>query len=383
MKYISVCESFNTVVENTESSNYKYYRYRKISDDLISGLFLEDSINHIIPEHKLNYSNKRISEASTSMIDYILYRTKDSKNNKAIISRDDFCFFLHLNKGLVGLCLKTLTNAGIISISRKGTINGVNVITIYHNKVKEIENKGREIEKKKQDEYLNKKYQVIEESKQRIINNQNKIKAKKKDSTWSKEKVEAVNKMAFDEVNEKDVHNTGLHSYDRLLIQILSKAWFRYTGKKLNWNSLMLNKIRKTLTGSSLSEENPTRCYIELGYNLIPQKLIDVIKYITSIWFRPLTECRSYNFELMFTDAYNKKFNQVMPIIYNESSYFDLYKNPKDMEDFNFYKDRVDTTIRYRLKKNSFNHLTPRQNNELYFIASPFYKEKLKEKIFI
>ena len=376
----------NAVLNSSNTQNiqdYEFHSFRKISFDIETGLHVENSINLIIPNQKLTFSKKRIIEAATIMIDYILYRTKDSKDNKAIISRDDFCFFLHLNKDLVGYALKALTNAGIISISRKGTINGVNVINIYHNKVKEIENKGREIEKKKTDEYLKRKYKVIEESKQRIINNQNKIKAKKKDSTWSKEKVEAVNEMAFDEVNEKDVHNTGLHSYDRLLIQILSKAWFRYTGKKLNWNSLMLNKIRKTLTGSSLSEENPTRCYIELGYNLIPQKLIDIIKYMTSIWFRPLTECRSYNFELMFTDAYNKKFNQVMPIIYDESSYFDLYKDPKDMEDFNFYKGKVDTSIKYRLKKNSFNHLTPRQNNELYFIASPFYKEKLKEKIFI
>lgn len=158
-------------------SNYKWESFKALPIGLARGLLLLDNeVHNIFSENLLiHYNNKKLSLIAALIADYILYRTRYNPDHKSTICSKDIKFFLKMNKNEVFYGLKVLKNAGIISTTRKGNINGINSITLNEERMKEIEPKGVNLEEKEKQEYLNQRSKEIAESIQRIINNQRKI----------------------------------------------------------------------------------------------------------------------------------------------------------------------------------------------------------------
>lgn len=168
----------NDVSSVTCSNHYKWNSFEAISQDFIEGLLIENETNPIFPNTKL--SNKYLAEISARLISKFLYLIETSDKDTVIISRRHLCSLLKLDKNLIGYCLRTLENAGILSSTRKGTINGTNKYSVNKDRLKEIENKGTIILSEEIQEIAMREVKILEDSRQRIIANQEKIKAKKK-----------------------------------------------------------------------------------------------------------------------------------------------------------------------------------------------------------
>ena len=378
----------NDISSVTFSNHYKWNSFEAISQDFIEGLLIENENNPIFPNTKL--SNKYLAEISARLICKFLYLIETSDKDTVIISRRHLCSLLKLDKNLVGYCLRTLENAGILSSTRKGTINGANKYSVNKDRLKEIENKGTIVLSEEMHEIAMREAKILEDSRQRIIANQEKIKAKKK-TEWPEERTKAINEMAYDEIelDQEDTHSTGLHFYDRFLIQIISKAYYRYTGEVLEWNPLMLNKIRKTLTEESLTTSSPLKVYDHLSAIISsPQKIIDIVKFMTSIWFVPLTRCYSSVFEMRFADAYNRGIKYIIYQITGKSyeSSYELFNVPEALEDNEYYLNKVNVNrnskYKTRARDNVFNHINPDKLSGHYVnhpTIRPYLLEELKE----
>lgn len=348
---------------------FKWENSISFSLEFERGLLTEDKTNPIIPITE-NFSKKKLAEIATFIVGALINETSKVNKPSIIISRKDLCFILKVSKPLINYGLKVLLNAEAINISRKGTINGTSIVSLNNERLSEIENIGREIFLKEEKELSEKKKESLEKDKKKIEYN---LYRKKANARWSKEKTEAINKMAYGVIEDEDKYNTDLIFEERCLIQILSKAWLRFSGYILKWDYMMFNKVRATLIGKMEKFHSKEEYINNFRINTPAQKLIDIVKFMTSVWFDALTECNTLTFELMFMDAYNKGFKNIIETFY-EKSYESVYSlNPSIPEDFEYYKNKVDveninSKVKQRPRKNPFNNINIHINpgNKLY-----------------
>lgn len=372
-------------VTNQVSNNfYEWQLYKFYPYAVTSGLLLEDKINPIIP--KTNMSKNHLAEISSKMLNDIISLMRKFSDSNPIINRKYFKFSSNINSNLVGYGYRVLKNAGIITLSRKGTIKGANRISVNFSRLKEIEDKGVEFEKNRYKEYVLEEKEIIEKSKKQIAENKTRIENK-----WSFERSEAINKMAFSKLTpdtiEIDMYNTGLQTWERIMVIIITKAWYRYTGNILKWDLRMFNKLKSTIAETSLKETSPEDMYRIFSNNFKLQRIIDTVKLTASIWLRPLTECNSKKFELMFADAYNKGLRYIAPTFYNLYSLYSQYdplklinfyneKGIHDFEDKDYYFRETNFSIKTRLKRNEFNYIDIFNHKEIYSKVVPKYELK-------
>lgn len=364
------------------------------------GLLLQ-SLDFTIFQNKADkYS---ILDTAACIVDYLLLNSKTLSTNRFVISLKEFSSTLNKNTHLITYGLTLLKNAGVISITRKGIINGTNSIILNEEKLEEIENNGRHILKEEilEREKINK--ENLEKDKIKIRDNQARM-------VWDKERTLAINKMAYSSYEdiEKDTYNTRLYLPERFLISYISKGWYRFTGKIIRWDYKMFLTIRKIVAERNFDKKEKESFYRSLSTNCNPQKLIDIVKFATSIWFKPLTESNSCAIEMIFKDAYNKGFEKLVPFIYKnekgiaDKTYESLY--PFNMnsylelpsEDTEYYKQPVSKVLavlnkeikeeelrKNRLKRNPFNDIDPNDRDyRITHIVALINNKSLKEKLF-
>lgn len=364
------------------------------------GLLLQ-SLDFTIFQNKADkYS---ILDTAACIVDYLLLNSETLSTNRFVISLKEFSSTLNKNTHLITYGLTLLKNAGVISITRKGIINGTNSIILNEEKLEEIENNGRHILKEEilEREKINK--ENLEKDKIKIRDNQARM-------VWDKERTLAISKMAYSSYEdiEKDTYNTRLYLPERFLISYISKGWYRFTGKIIRWDYKMFLTIRKIVTERNFDKKEKESFYRSLSTNCNPQKLIDIVKFATSIWFKPLTESNSCAIEMIFKDAYNKGFEKLVPFIYKnekgiaDKTYESLY--PFNMnsylelpsEDTEYYKQPVSKVLavlnkeikeeelrKNRLKRNPFNDIDPNDRDyRITHIVALINNKSLKEKLF-
>ena len=344
-----------------------------------------------------------ILDTATDIVDYLLLNSEALYTNKFVISLKEFSSILNKNIHLITYGLTLLKDAEVISITRKGVINGANSIILNEEKLEEIENNGRHILKEEilEREKINK--ENLEKDKIKIRDNQARM-------VWDKERTLAINKMAYSSYEdiEKDTYNTKLYLPERFLISYTSKSWYRFTGKIIRWDYKMFLTIRKIIAERNFDKKEKESFYRSLSANCNPQKLIDIVKFATSIWFKPLTESNSCAIEMVFKDAYNKGFEKLVPFIYKnekgiaDKTYESLY--PFNMnaylelpsEDIEYYKQPVSKVLavlnkeikeeelrKNRLKRNPFNDIDPNDRDyRISHIVALINNKNLKEKLF-
>lgn len=364
------------------------------------GLLLQ-SLDFTIFQNKADkYS---ILDTAVCIVDYLLLNSETLYTNRFVISLKEFSSILNKNIHLITYGLTLLKDAGVISITRKGVINGANSIILNEEKLEEIENNGRHILKEEilEREKINK--ENLEKDKIKIRDNQARM-------VWDKERTLAINKMAYSSYEdiEKDTYNTKLYLPERFLISYTSKSWYRFTGKIIRWDYKMFLTIRKIIAERNFDKKEKESFYRSLSANCNPQKLIDIVKFATSIWFKPLTESNSCAIETVFKDAYNKGFEKLVPFIYKnekgiaDKTYESLY--PSNMnaylelpsEDIEYYKQPVSKVLavlnkeikeeelrKNRLKRNPFNDINPNDRDyRISHIVALINNKNLKEKLF-
>ena len=361
-----------------EINLFEWQQTREFSLFFIKGLI--DVITKQEIKEQKNINIKYAAKAASEILNYILNKIQHKgKYNYVIISSKEIEFETLIQKNVISSALSLLRKAGCISTDRK-SINGNNKYYINTFRIKEIEAAGKIIDEQERKLFYNERSEVLKESVIKIKEN------KSKNFKWSKEKADAINKMAYDKIIDEDVYNTGLLKCEREIIQHISKAWFKYTNDYLIWDYKMFNKIRFVIAGDYLKNfKNKTSYYYNLILQANPQKLEDIVMFIHSIWFRPLTGCSSSVVEIMFTDAWNKGFKKIVPLLYDASSYEGLYKGESFPKDYDkFYEVKINP-LRKRvvLSRNLFNDINPNDKDyRIRDIVSSIPFKNVREKLF-
>lgn len=367
----------------------------------IKGLYSEEESKSIISQLTVN---KNVTlKVAFSIVDYLIFNSDILYTNRYIISIKDFCNALYEDKNSIILGLDFLKQVGIISTSRKGMLNGANSIILNEERLIEILEKGKEVGKEEVLEREKSKQEKFKKDKQRVNDNQARM-------VWDKERTLAINKMAYSSYEdiEKDTYNTRLYPSERFLISYTSKSWYKFTGEILRWDYKMFLTIRKSIADRNFDKKEKESFYRSLNSNCNPQKIIDLVKFTTSIWFKPLTEANSCAVEMRIKDACNKGFEKLVPFIYKnekgiaDKTYESLY--PFNMnaylelpsEDTEYYKQPVSKVLavlnkeikeeelrKNRLKRNPFNDIDPNDRDyRISHIVALINNKSLKEKLF-
>lgn len=375
----------NKITRDTNPKNKSNNKY--FSDNRIKcikyGLLLEDEINSIFPENT-NLSKNRLAEVTSLLIDYIYYRTKEYST--PIISREEFSFYLEINKTLVGYGLRIAKRIGVIDVSRKGTINGTNIFILDLYELNKLEEKGKEYLNNKSSNFEDQKRNDLNRDIEKIIKNKTPkvLKEEKDKNYWSKKQTEAINKMAYASLDEiksgSDPYHTGLSTFSQIIIQFISKTYYKYNYRPLEWNYYTFNKIIYALLQREIDISDVQSYESELAWRCIPQKLIDTVKFVFSKYFRTITKCESNEFGIMFMDAYNRGLHNISRALYKrdvEKVY--SFENMNDYEDFEYYSGSVD--VNEKIKRRAFNNINSIDINDYWSdgIRSYLSKEELEE----
>ena len=350
------------------------------------GLLEENKVNTIF-HSSTNLSDKSLANITAKIVIFILNRTQEYST--PIISREELSYYLNTNTTLIGHGIRVAKAAGIIDVTRKGTLKGTSKIILDTFRLNEIEKKGRDFLENQSIEFENYKKEKLEHHKQDIDKyfsiKYGVVSKWSKVPEWSKEKTEAINKMAYDSpkdiINGEDPYKTGLSVFEQIMIQIISKAYLKYNKKPLYWNSSMFNVIKCTLIGHSLEDCKEEDIEKELSIKCIPQKLIDIVKFIFSDLFKPSTKCDSELFEVKFKYAVDLAFNNAAKVLY-ENKEDKIYNDKYNYEDMDYYSNVVNLEEGIVLKRNPFNSLfsnrNPRaQSSHDFLISLPKdYQEK-------
>ena len=358
----------NVVFDYTTIQNYKIFL-----NGFEKGLQQED-IDSLLS--KKNYDKLKSIESASLIIDYLIYNLNKLSTNRFIISIKDFSIALNRDKNFISGGLFLLKKCKAVSISRKGMINGNTSIILNLERVIEIENKGIEIIDKEIEEREIRTLKTFKEVEQRVKENKRIIEEGKK-KVWSEEKSLAISKMAYSDLESiyEDSFNTGLDIVEKLMISFISKAWYRYTGFIIRWDYRIFLTVRKALIRAS-TKNMPQDLYINLlRTNCCPQKIIDIIKFTSSIWYTPITESTSKIFAAKFSIACNNGFKKMNDLLYSlegkkdPSFLYNEYYRYDTFEDETYYKNSVDSALKLlegeqlkvkpRLKKNPFNDIDP------------------------
>lgn len=328
---------------NPDNYNVEYNSFVRVSDGFIK------SFNQFV-SRKCGVDNRAVVAAYLLSIVDNQIRFQHRENHSAIISREDF-----LERGLEGktltFCINKLKAMGVIDTSRKLEVDGVNVYFINYEKLEEYEKEGNTQYK----ESLAESKEKRKETKEKSIE---KIKSNLESHSWTKEQVNNINKMAYDESTEEDVYNTGLTFYERTFIQLISKAYKLYSGKQICWTHALFNGARMHCMGISKKKFTGTQEeYESLFYQLCkPQKLIDAIKLLSSKHFEKLTNCNSNVFWHRLNAAMQYVSSQkVTDILYGKYTFRGRYYEGDRgtvCEDVKYYRYKVDPNANIRIKGN-------------------------------
>lgn len=371
-----------------KKSNNRYFSDNRIKC-IKYGLLLEDEINSIFPENT-NLSKNRLAEVTSLLIDYIYYRTKEYST--PIISREEFSFYLEINKTLVGYGLRIAKRIGVIDVSRKGTVNGTNIFILDLYELNKLEKKGKNYLNNKSSNFEDKRRNNLNRDIEKIIKNKTPkvLKEEKDKNYWSKKQTEAINKMAYASLEEvkdgSDPYHTGLSTFSQITIQFISKTYYKYNYKPLEWNYYTFNKIIYALLQREIDISDVQSYESELAWRCIPQKLIDTVKFVFSKYFRKITKCESNEFGIMFMDAYNRGLHNISRALYKDKVE-EVYssKNIENYENKEYYKSKVD--INKKIKLRAFNNINSIDINDYWsggirsYLSDEDFKEaKIKQE---
>ena len=343
----------------------KDYKYASV-DFITTGLLEENKVNPIF-HSSTNLSPKSLAKATAKVVEFILNKTQEYST--PIISREEISYYLGINTTLVGHGIRVAKAAGLIDVTRKGTLKGTSKIALDLSRLTEIERKGRNLLERQAAEFEDYKKEKLEHHKQDIDKyfsiKYGVVSKWSKVPEWPEEKTEAINKMAYgsprDITTGKDPYKTGLSIFEQLMIQIISKSHLRYNKKPLYWNSSMFNVIECTLIGHSLEDCEEADIEKELSVKCIPQKLIDIVKFIFSDLFKPTTKCDSELFEVKFKYAVDIAFDKAAKVLY-ENKEDKIYNDKCNYEDIDYYSNAVNLGERTISKRNPFNSLFSNRN---------------------
>ena len=298
--------------------------------------YLIYSIEESRPEFKAdakkeldNFTNMNVILA-VSLLSYFIFLNRVGRR---LCSYADIKFNLRLPQHQISKCIQLLKKNKLISVSRKGNVNGTLNVNVNNERVEELAQRGKEIFNEIKPCFVDYRKEETAKAIKKIESNC----CKKKSMRIS----EAANLIAYEEITQNDIHNTGYSFKYRQIIQIISKAHFKFFKKKLVWNDLMAWRVFKLLAEVPHSDANQ-EAY--LGFYAKPQRLADIVEFMSQVDFMKEAQCSSTKFELMFENAIKelykfqmKKYGKTYDHYYNEFGHDYL-------EDKNYYLNKVDTS---------------------------------------
>lgn len=303
----------------------------------------------IIEKYNNGKPDSRYISALT-ILDYIGSKIKFQQrlNKSAIVSREELEGELFISGKTLTFCLNLLENTGLVESTRQRSINGVKFYKINYNVWYNLAREGKKLRKCSQEDRSARSHQILEES-------INKINKNLKSKFWTGEQLEAINKMAYDRITEEDVYQTALNIYERLIIQLISKSFTLYTGRKLLWSIQIFNGIRKQITDVSKTnyKDNPEE-YVKIeAKTCVPQRLIDIGKFLACKNFNVLTKYHSNTIGLCMIEA-DKNLSKIIPILYSKNETADDYYKAlgNEFENKDYYLNPVEVDSNFKVFKN-------------------------------
>lgn len=314
--------------------------FAKVDIYLLETISRKENNGELIPDSR--YSN------AVLILDYINSKIKfqNKEDNSAIISRDDITLSTLISGKTLTFCLNLLERLGLIESSRVGNLNGVKSYKVNSKLLKEMIEEGKTTKTEEYKKFNEKQKQIREETVKKIISNN------EKSNHWSKLQTDLINQMAYDDITMEDKYNVHLNIYERLMIQLISKSYYRYSGEKINWTYRIFNGVRKCIAGRSKTDfkDNPEEYEELLKIRCLPYKLIDVGILLASDNFKKITGC-IYNLTgLKINEAIKwVTSSNVFNILHENMNcsadhyyYSNGYDQIEDIDDRNFYMNKID-----------------------------------------
>lgn len=291
-----------------------------------------------------------------SILDYLDIKTKfqKRKDNSVVASRDDIALEIFVDGRTLSFCLNLLMKAQLIKSTRKHSINGVNIYTIDYGQWEYLASRGKKIRENTHEKKKEIAAKIKKESIEKIISN-------RKKSAWTKFETDIINDMAYDEISKDDKYKTGLNESERFIIQIISKSYTKYTGKRLRWNYRMFNVVRKQIVGVSRTDyRNKLDEYENIEKTMcLPQRLVDIGKLFSSKYFYKITNCKCKATGPRIALA-DKNLSSIIGILYDASDddrfnryfYLERLKKCPTVEDSSYYLNSVKIDSNFKVADN-------------------------------
>lgn len=331
-----------------ESNKVELFKFNRVSNYLIKVLSYAGKIDKFESEENVKELQDTSAFNAAALLEFIYFKIleQDNEDESAVISRNDIIFELGYCSSAITKSINKLKEFNLIKIERINSMDGVNIFTIDFDKWNELEKKGREI-------YNNQKKKYVEYQRKKREESVEKIKANLNRKCWTSEKTKNIQEMAYDEVTKEDIHNTGLRLEERVIIQFISKGYFKYTGEIIEWNNITFNNLRYHLIGAKKSEyiNNEDEYYKMLCWKAKPQKLIDIAKLLASKDFEKITWCDSPIMGFRISHA-AMRVDNITEKLYGKpiSKYYEDF-NYEDFENKEYYMKRVDIS-KVNIEKN-------------------------------
>lgn len=311
--------------------------FRKIDSYIV--VALSDRSLSTSFDSKKDIITDQVAVNAALILDFIQFKIDQQgrEDFSALVCYEDIMFDTLIPYNSITKALERLRSYGVITSNRSKSVNGVNSYIINHERLGELEAKGRKIFEDNRKKYKAYREDTVQASINKITENKNK-------QYWTEEKVQAINDMAYDAITKEDEHNTGLGLTERVIIQVLSKAYFKYSGDKVTWNNLMFNSIRQTIAEASITDYKGKLTEFQsrlMTFGKI-QRLIDAVKLMTSNEFKP-KDNKPIKFEFRFHDVMISMNNYVSKYHNMQLDHYYTGFDYNQFEDRDYYMGVVDT----------------------------------------
>lgn len=287
-----------------------------------------------------------------SLLEFIRSNQPKSEDNYGwfFTSKKDLMFFSLMSEKQVSAAMNRLIEEGLIRVSKKKVLNGGIRVQIDNFKTNIIMDIGRSIYKSETSNYLADK----KENFQKAVKKQEEF--KKEEVIWTEERIANINKMAYEEGNAEDIYKTDLNNFERLAVMVISKTYYKFSGKLINWSAITFNCVRKYILGCSKNKfDNEDDYNYQLTTKGKPQYLINIVKYMCSDRFEKESKNHSPLFQFKFQDAKLA----LETLEYRDPDFRFDYENLdyNDFEDRDYYLDKVDVSVPFLEKvQNPYNY---------------------------
>lgn len=181
-------------------------------------------------------------------------------------------------------CMKELENLGLIKTTRLGNLNGVLSILVNDEGIKDFLNQNSfdfELYHRDLNEEEVKKSEIRKTTYENHMEELKDKTSKEQEVIWSN-----INQLKYKPLVELQMYLSSLGKYydhtDSILISLISKGYWKYQHKVINWTEKDLNLIRRVVCGDRLigrTREQQSEYYVRKGND---QRIIDSCKKTNS-----------------------------------------------------------------------------------------------------